>query len=343
MRKLLNTLYITEPEYYLALEGEAVIIKSEGSHIGAVPLHNLQSIVSFGYNGASPALMRSCAEKNIGISFVSNSGKFLGRVVGESRGNVLLRKEQYRIADDKLKRYPIARNFIIGKLFNAKWVLERCRRDHTLRVDVDKLNVVSSFLSDSLKKVYECCDDDSLRALEGNAAKAYFGVFDELLLQDKENFFFHGRNRRPPLDRVNAMLSFAYTLLSSECICALETVGLDAYVGFMHRDRPGRASLALDLMEELRAIWTDRFVVTLINNRSVSGKDFIIMENGSVVMDKDTRKNFLKLWQDRKKETIKHPYLNEKIEWGLVPYVQALLLARYIRGDIDEYPPFLWK
>ncbi len=343
MKKLLNTLYITDPQYWLSLEGEAVIIKSMEEKIGSVPLHNLQSIVCFGFAGVSPALMRRCTERNIALCFVSNSGKFMGRIIGESHGNVLLRKEQYRISDDNERSCKISINFIIGKLYNSKWVLERCLRDHSLRVDTERLKAVSLFLSESIKKINLCNDSETLRALEGNAAKAYFGVFDELILQNKEDFFFHGRNRRPPQDMVNAMLSFAYTLLSSECICALESVGLDAYVGFMHCDRPGRASLALDLMEELRAVLADRFVLTLINNRNICSKDFIKMENGSVIMTDEARKNFLKLWQEKKKESITHPFLKEKIEWGLVPYVQSLLLARTIRGDIDAYPPFLWK
>ena len=343
MRKLLNTLYVTTPESYLALEGETVLIRKGEENIARLPLHNLEAIVTFGYTGASPALMGACAKRNIDLCFLKQNGRFLARVVGESHGNVTLRKEQYRVSDSEERSCIIARNFIIGKIYNAKWILERATRDHAIRLDVEHLKSVSSMLSAKIDETRQCENLEQLRGIEGNAASLYFGEFDSLILQQKEDFYFHVRNKRPPTDNVNALLSFTYTLLANDCASALETVGLDAYVGFLHRDRPGRVSLALDLMEELRGVVADRFVLSLINKKIVNGKDFEVRENGAVIMEDKTRKDVLTAWQERKREQITHPFLNEKVEWGLVPYVQAMLLARYLRGDMDEYPPLLWK
>ncbi len=255
----------------------------------------------------------------------------------------MLRKEQYRISDNEAKSALVARNFILGKLYNSKWILERAARDHSLRLDVTRIKQITASLSETMKLVRDVEDLDILRGLEGAAAVQYYSVFDDLILQQKDDFFFHGRNKRPPLDKVNALLSFVYTLLSNDVKAALESVGIDAYVGFLHRDRPGRASLALDVMEELRGVFADRFVLSMINKRLIQSKGFYKKENGAVIMDEETRRQVLKAWQERKQEKIMHPYLNEKISWGLVPYAQALLLARYIRGDLDEYPPFMWK
>jgi CRISP-associated protein Cas1 len=343
MRKLLNTLYVTQPDTYLALDGDNVLLLKDDEKLGRLPLHNLESIVSFGYTGASPALMGYCADRNISITFLTQSGRFLARVIGESQGNVVLRKTQYRISENEEEATKIARNFITGKVFNHKWILERMTRDYPLRMDVEQFKSVSGQLSDILREVRSSNNLESLRGWEGQAAVHYNRVFDQMILQQKEDFFFYGRSRRPPKDNVNAMLSFAYTLLAKDTAAALETVGLDAYVGFMHQDRPGRASLALDLMEELRGIYADRFVLSLINRKEVTSSDFITKENGAVLMKDEARKVFLKAWQTKKQESITHPYLGEKISWGLVPYVQALLLARFLRGDLDEYPPFLWK
>lgn len=232
---------------------------------------------------------------------------------------------------------------IFGKLYNARWSIERTRRDHGMRVDGELLAGASRQINDLLPQVRQVNAPDELRGLEGVGANAYFKAFDQMILGDKEAFFFHGRSRRPPLDAVNAMLSFAYSLLAHDCASALESVGLDSYVGFLHRDRPGRTSLALDLMEELRPCMADRFVLTLINNRVVKAADFQYMESGAVLLTDEGRKVFLKNWQGRKKETLNHPYLAEKLPWGMIPYIQALLLARYLRGDLDAYPPFLWK
>lgn len=343
MRKLLNTLYVTSKNRYLSLDGENVVILEDQEEIGRVPLHNLEGIVTFGYTGASPALMGACAQRDIGLSFMSGNGRFLARVTGEVKGNVTLRKQQYRMSEDKRISMEVARNCITGKVYNSRWILERAARDYPLRLDAEKLKEKSSFLAERLKEIRICENADKLLGLEGEAASMYFSVFDDLILQQKEDFYFHGRNRRPPLDNVNAMLSFAYSLLAGMCASALETVGLDPYVGFYHTDRPGRASLALDMMEELRGVVADRFVLTLINKKMIDGSGFITKENGAVIMGEEVRKQFLTQWQNKKKELITHPFLGEKIEWGLVPYAQALLLARYIRGDLDTYPPFLWK
>ncbi|WP_028592955.1 type I-C CRISPR-associated endonuclease Cas1c [Paenibacillus massiliensis] len=343
MKKLLNTLFVTLPDVYLALDGENVVIRQEEEVKARYPLHNLESIYTFGYTGASPALMGKCASKNISLTFMTNTGRFLARVIGEDRGNVVLRKEQYRISDSETRSARLARNMIVGKLYNSKWILERAMRDYALRIDAERMKRVTASLTDIMSQVRQTEELDVLRGLEGTAAVQYNSVFDDLILQQKESFYFYGRSKRPPLDKVNALLSFAYTLLSNDMKSALESVGLDPYVGFLHRDRPGRASLALDMMEELRGVYADRFVLSLINKKIVSDKGFYIKENGAVLMDDDTRKKVIKAWQERKQDRILHPYLNEQIPWGLVPYAQSLLLARHIRGDLDEYPPLLWK
>ncbi|NCU18464.1 type I-C CRISPR-associated endonuclease Cas1c [Pallidibacillus pasinlerensis] len=342
MRKLLNTLFVTQPDTYLSLDGDNIVILQDDVK-KRIPLHNLESIITFGHTGASPALMGYCVDKNISITFLSSSGRFRARVIGKSRGNVILRKTQYRKSDDEKESTKIARNFIIGKVFNQKWMLERATRDYPMRIDIEKFKEISGHLSEIIKEIRVCDDLERLRGLEGQAANSYYKVFNQMILQQKEDFYFHSRSRRPPLDNVNAMLSFAYTLLANDTAAALESVGLDAYVGFMHRDRPGRISLALDLMEELRGIYADKFVLTLINKRIFKKDDFVKKENGVILMTDDSRKKFLAAWQNKKTEKITHPYLGEKIQWGLVPYAQSLLLARYLRGDLDEYPPFLWK
>ena len=343
MKPLLNTLFVTSEDLYLTLDGENVVANRGKEMVARYPLHTLQNIVSFSYAGASPALMGACAKRDVGLAFCSPRGRFLARVGGESRGNVLLRRAQYRAADDPPQSCRIARSMIFGKLHNARWSIERTKRDHGLRVDCGRLDAASRRIQGLLEPVLEETDLDSLRGLEGIGAAAYFEVLDEMILSGKEDFFFHERSRRPPLDRVNALLSFAYSLLAHDCASALEAVGLDSYVGFLHRDRPGRTSLALDLMEELRPCLADRFVLTLINNRVVKASDFLSAENGAVLLTDDGRKAFLQSWQERKREQLTHPYLEEKLPWGMVPYAQALLLARYLRGDLDGYPPFLWK
>jgi CRISPR-associated protein Cas1 len=343
MKKLLNVLYVTNPDVKANLENENVCIKAGDEALLKVPLLNLEGIVLFNYFGATPQLMAECAKRNITISFLSSYGKYLGTFHGETRGNVLLRREQYRIADFLDNSISFARNFIFGKLHNQKWVIERGLRDHSIRLNVATLKKISAQITDNMKRVLECGDNGLLRAIEGNSASIYFRALEELILVNKTEFILKSRNRRPPTDPVNAMLSFSYTLLASECKHALEAVGLDSYVGFFHVDRPGRSSLALDVMEELRPHFSDRFVLSLINRGEITVADFITQESKAVSLTDEARKTFLSAWQKRKKEIITHPFLKEKVEWGLVPHVQALLLARTIRGDLEEYPPFLWK
>lgn len=343
MRKLLNTLYVMTEDCYLTLDGENIVIQNGEQTMGRFPLHTLEHIICFTYKGASPALMGACAEKKIGMCFFSPRGKFLARVVGREYGNVLLRKEQVRISDSEGRSIAYARNMITGKLFNGRWSIERTLRDHAYRVDAEKLKHISNALYDALSKVNEASGLDELRGLEGKAAEQYFSVFDDMILNQKEDFAFRTRNRRPPLDNVNAALSFAYTILAGDCANALSSVGLDPYVGFMHGDRPGRSSLALDLMEEMRPVLADRFILTLINKKIIQAEHFEQQKDHAVLLNDKGRKVFFGAWQNHKREMLTHPFLKEKIGWGLVPYVQALLLARTIRGDVDEYPPFLWK
>ena len=317
MRQLLNTLFVTSEDIYLSLDGENVVASREHQEAARYPLHTLSGIVSFSYPGASPALMGACAERGISLAFCTPRGRFLARIAGSS--------------------------MIFGKVYNARWSIERTRRDHGLRLDSASLTASASHLKELLPQIAAAASLEHLRGLEGAGATLYFGQFDQLILGEKPLFSYQSRSRRPPRDPVNALLSFVYSLLSHDCASALESVGLDSYVGFLHRDRPGRASLALDLMEELRPCMADRFVLTLINNRIVGRQDFDFLENGAVFLSDSGRRAVLKRWQERKKESLTHPYLQEKLSWGLVPYLQALLLARCLRGDLDAYPPFLWK
>lgn len=343
MRKLLNTLFVQSADTYLSLDGENIVVNQGEQVLLRVPLHTLEQILYFGYKGASPALMGACAQRGIRLSFLTPQGKFLAAAAGEAHGNVLVRVQQMRISDDPFQRMRYARNFVYGKVYNARWVLERAVRDHALRLDAEAVKQASAQLYTALPEILGCVNDAALRGLEGAAAAQYFRVFDQLILQNKSAFYFHERSRRPPLDKLNALLSFTYTLLANDCAAALLAVGLDPYIGFLHRERPGRSSLALDLMEELRAVLADRFVLSLINERILKPKDFVQQESGAVRMTDTARKTFLAAWQQRKQEQIKHPFLGERLPWGLVPYVQALLLNRCLRGDLEEYPPFLWK
>lgn len=343
MKHLLNVLYITTPETYLSLDGENIVIQ-KGEHTSTrLPLHNIENIVCFNWHGVSPALMGACAEKNIGLAFLTPYGRFQARVSGRVRGNVLLRKKQYQVSDDDLQSVPIAVSFLLGKIANCRKVLERALRDYAMIIDKDALGKASAFHKQILRTLPNCKHTSELIAFEGSAAKVYFSVFDHLILQQKEDFRFEERNRRPPLDNMNALLSFLYTLLTNEAVSALEAVGLDPYVGFLHKDRPGRPSLALDLIEELRPVFADRLALSLVNRKQISGKGFTRKESGGVLMDDETRKAVLTAWQERKNEEILHPFIKERIPFGLIPHVQALLLARYLRGDLDAYPPFFWS
>ena len=342
MKKLLNTLYILSEDAYLSLNGETVEVITS-SQKTCIPLHTLESIVSFSYKGASPALMGKCASTGVALSFFDRNGRFLASVGPQGKGNVLLRKEQFRVADDENRSLSVAKSFLTGKLYNSKYVLLRAVRDHSLQINCEKVKTAALRIGGYTKDIQRGDSKNSIIGIEGNAASEYFGVIDELILQNKENFSFQERNRRPPLDPMNALLSFSYTLLSNDCASALYSVGLDPYVGFLHTDRSGRKSLALDLMEELRSPFADRFVLYLVNNRMIVKSGFKTMENGAVWLKDDTRKLFLSEWQKRKKEELTHPFLEEKVPWGLIPYIQALLLARFLRGDLDNYPPFFWK
>ena len=343
MKKLLNTLYVTTPDAYLSLDGENIVLLQDKSELGRVPLHNLEGIVCFGYRGVSPALMGACAERGIGLCFLTPHGRFLSRISGPVSGNVILHKTQYFQAEDERRSLEIAKSFLLGKIYNGRWCLERLKRDHPMRINQERIDTAIRQMLHSIAELEKAQTREELMGIEGIAAKAYFGEFSQMILRNEESFSFDGRNRRPPLDPVNAMLSFAYTLLGNEIAGALEAVGLDPAVGYLHTIRPGRASLALDMLEELRAPLADRFVVTQINLGIFNEKDFLKKENGAVFMTDDARKRFLSAWQKRKQETIVHPYLKEKIPWGMAAYAQALLLARYLRGDLDAYPPFLWK
>ena len=343
MKKLGNVLYVTTPEAYLSLDGENVVVKKDENTSMRLPLHNLENIVCFNYLGASPALMGACAERNVGLCFLTPNGRFLARVTGKVKGNVLLRKKQYDVSEKNDESVPIAASFLLGKIANCRKVIERALRDHAMLVDVQTLTQASASLKETLSAIQACKTIGDLMGFEGSAAKIYFGVFDHLILQQREDFTFKERSRRPPLDNLNSLLSFLYTLLTNDAASALETVGLDPYVGFLHQDRPGRPSLALDLVEELRPVFADRLALSLINRKQIAGKGFTQKESGGILMDDDTRKTVLTAWQERKKEEILHPYLKERIPFGLIPHVQAMLLARFLRGDLDAYPPFFWN
>lgn len=343
MKKLANVLYVTSAEAYLSLDGENVVVKKDDATAMRLPLHNLENIVCFNYPGVSPALMGACTERNIGLCFLRPSGRFLARVTGKTKGNLLLRKKQYQLSQSDAASAVIARSVVLGKIANSRTVIERAIRDHAMLVDVAELKATSDFLKQVLKSIQQGETVETLRGLEGNAASRYFKVFGQLVLHQREDFAFETRTRRPPQDNMNALLSFFYTLLSNEVTSALETVGLDPYVGFLHTDRPGRPSLALDMMEELRPVFADRLALSLVNRKQINGKGFVQKESGGVLMDDETRKGVIGAWQKRKQEEILHPYLKERIPFGLIPHVQATLLARYLRGDLDAYPPFFWS
>lgn len=343
MKKLGNTLFVTTPEAYLALDGENVVVRKEDKASMRLPLHNLESIVCFNYPGVSPALMGACAERHIGLSFLRPNGRFLARVTGEVHGNVWLRRRQHELSLQAAASVAVARSMLLGKIANSRRVLERALRDHALLINAPAIRAASQVLKALLEEIQSADSVDSLRGLEGNAARHYFGVFNELVLQQKDDFAFHERTRRPPLDNMNALLSFLYTLLTHDAIAALEAVGLDPQMGFLHADRPGRPSLALDLVEELRAPLVDRLALSLVNLRQVRGSGFTQKESGGVIMDDVTRKEVLVAWQKRKTDVILHPYLKERMPCGLILHVQAMLLARHLRGDLDAYPPYFWN
>jgi CRISPR-associated protein Cas1 len=343
MKKHLNTLFVTTQGAYLSKEGETVVVKVEGEIRLRVPVHTIAGIVCFGNVSCSPYLMGFCAENNVAISFLSEHGRFLAKVQGPVSGNVLLRREQYRKADDLKFSAEVAKFILIGKITNCRTVLQRALRDHATKINEQEVRSVVLRLNHLLDFFDQEQPLDVLRGIEGDAAHIYFNVFDHLIVAQKKAFRFDERNRRPPLDNVNCLLSFTYTLLMHDIRSALEAVGLDPAVGFLHRDRPGRPGFALDLMEEFRPYIADRLALSLINLQQVQEKSFKKMDSGAVVMEDDARKTVLVAYQERKQEEITHPFLDEKVMIGMLFHIQALLMARYLRGDMDGYPPFIWK
>lgn len=343
MKKHLNTLFVTTQGAYLNKEGETVVVSVEREKKLQLPIHTLDGIVCFGRILCSPYLMGFCAERDVAVSFLSEHGRFLARVQGPVSGNVLLRREQYRRADSHEGSARIARAVLVGKLANSRMVLQRMVRDHGDKVNAEGIKAASDHISALLRNIGSDMPLDSLRGMEGGAARVYFGVFDHLIIDKENGFSFSGRNRRPPLDPVNCLLSFVYTLLLHDVRSALESVGLDSAVGYLHRDRPGRPGLALDMMEEFRPVIADRLVLSLINRGQATQKDFTTQETGAVTMSDDLRKTVLVAYQKRKQDEILHPFLDEKVTVGLLFSLQALLMARHLRGDLDAYPPFVWR
>ncbi len=340
MRRHLNALYITTQGAWLNKDGANIVVSLDNKEIGRVPIHNVGGIVCFGRVLISPPLMGYCAENQVTISFLTEEGRFLARVVGPQSGNVLLRREQYRRSDRPDATARIAASIVIGKTLNQRAVVRRALRDHGAKPE---LETVADRLTAIARRVETQQDVDVIRGLEGEAANAYFSIFNQLIVADDDAFQFTSRTRRPPLDRVNALLSFVYSLLAHDTRAALETVGLDPSVGFLHRDRPGRHGLALDLMEEFRPFFADRLVLSLINRKQLAGRDFRSFDNGAILLSDDARKTVLVAYQDRKREELEHPFIGEKATIGLLWHLQAQLMARHLRGDLDGYPPFVWK
>ena len=335
-----NTLYVTTQGAYLRKEGETVVVKADNQALATVPLHHLEGVVCFGNVSASPFLLHACAERGIGVAFMSENGRFLARVEGPVSGNVLLRREQYRQADNPAKSIALASAFVVGKLANYRACLRRFARDHTDPAKAAVLTAAATEMQSTLSSLPTAASVDSARGHEGEGSAIWFAAFDNALHGDPGEFQFEKRSRRPPLNRTNAMLSFGYSLLAHECASALQAVGLDPAVGFLHTDRPGRSSLALDLMEELRPVMVDRFVVALINQRQVKPGDFVVEDSGAVTMSVDMRKAFLAGWQKRKREEVTHPFIGQKTTLGMIPVLQARLMARVLRGDLASYPPY---
>ncbi len=343
MKHHLNTLFVTTQGAHLGKEGDAVLVRVERETRLRIPIHTLGGIVCFGQVSASPFLLGFCGERGVGVSFLTENGRFLARLQGATSGNVLLRREQYRRADSPEGSAALARSFLVAKVANSRAVLLRALRDRPEGPGAEALAAAVVAMGQHLSELKAGVPLDSLRGTEGAAARAYFEVFDHLVAQQKSDFFFHGRSRRPPLDNLNALLSFLYTLLRHDVTAALEAVGIDPQVGFLHRDRSGRPSLALDLMEELRPSFADRLALSLINLKQIKASGFSPGESGGVMMDEATRKAVIGAYQKKKQEELVHPFLGEKITLGLLPHLQAALLARALRGDLDGYPPFLWK
>lgn len=339
MKPLLNTLYITTDGSYLHKERETLVVEQDREKVYQCPIHTLDSILCFGRVMVSPDLMAFCGERNVGLTFFTSYGKFQSRIQGPQTGNVLLRRAQYRLADQNPAE--LAKLMVAAKIGNSRQILMKHQRNHGDHADMSR---AIQQLAGCIRRLEHQDNLDTIRGIEGDAAARYFAVFNHLIQPARQpDFTFKNRTRRPPLDPTNALLSFAYSLLTHHIASALQGVGLDAYVGYLHRDRPGRVGLALDMLEELRAWWCDRFVLSLINRQQIQAKDFIQEASGAVRLQDDARKKLLSLWQDRKQDTLQHPYLQETIPVGLIPHVQASLLAKHLRGDLDHYPPFVTK
>ena len=342
MKQLLNTLFVTTQGAYLAKDGETVAVRVDKEVKLRVPIHTLDGIVCFGNVGCSPFLMGFCAERDVAVSFLTENGRFLARVQGPVSGNVLLRRAQYRYADDPDFSAELSRSLLTGKVANCRTVLQRALRDHGDKIDIESVGLAVKRLNTSLARLRDDLDLDMARGVEGDAAHVYFDVFDHLVVRNKGAFFFKERTRRPPLDRLNCLLSFLYTLVMHDVRSSLESVGLDPAVGYLHRDRPGRPGLALDMMEEFRPM-ADRLALSLINLGQLQENDFIVSETGAVRMKDEARKTLLVSYQRRKQDVVNHPFLEKKMPVGLLFHSQALLLARFLRGDLDGYPPMLWR
>jgi CRISP-associated protein Cas1 len=341
MKRILNTLYVTTQGAYLKKEGESVVVQIEQATRLRLPLLSLSGIVTFGNVMCSPFLLGSCAKNGLTVSMLSEHGYYLGNFNGSVSGNVLLRRSQYRWADDEMRTEKLVRSIIAGKIVNTRQVLLRTLREQP---ENESLKTAVRHLKGNIGRLRKMhINLENMRGMEGDAAKVYFSVFNDLITVENDVFIFQGRNRRPPMDRVNALLSFLYTLLYNEVKGALESTGLDPSVGFLHRDRPGRHSLALDMMEELRSFWADRLALTMINRQQLSAKDFDVSESGSVLLNEKGRKTVLTVWQKRKQDEITHSFTNDRLHLGLLPFLQAQLLARHIRGDLDAYPPYFWR
>lgn len=341
MRKLLNTLYIFSQNVSVSIDHENVVIKDENKNIlGKKPLINIRSIIIFSYAGCSPQLMQYCMENNISLSFVSPSGRFYGSVIGETNGSVFTRQKQYKISQDNEKSLEITKNIIYAKCYNQKYIINRCMRDHPYNINVEKFRKTNEYVKNYMKEIDKATSKDEIRGIEGTVARLYFSIFNDMILQQKEDFIFKERNKRPPTDYVNSMLSFLYTVLYNDVSSAICVAGLDPYIGFLHTDLSGRKSLSCDLMEELRPLLVDKVVLSLINLKQISSKDFEIQASGVVMISNDGKKTIIEAYQNKKKDFIRHRFLKEKIEYGNIPFVQANLLSKFIREEIDSYPPF---
>lgn len=346
MKRLLNTLYITTDDAWLRKDGANLVVELDGKEIGRLPAHLLDGVVCLGRIGLSTPMIAFCAEQGITISLCTGYGRFQARIEGPQSGNVLLRRTQHRLTETPEQSLPVAQAIVTAKLANQRTVLSRALRDHADSMQPivkTRIDEVTRRLSDAARNALSAEDLDSLRGIEGDAANAYFSVFDKLIRRDETELRFKGRSRRPPLDAPNAILSFLYAMLGHDCRSAIEGVGLDPQMGFLHRDRPGRSSLGLDLLEEVRAPIADRVCLSLLNRKQISARDFRFEPGGAVLLTDEGRKTVLTTFQERKRTEITHPFLNEKMPLGLVPHIQAQLLARYMRGDLDGYPSFFWK